>query len=187
VKTKAVTYSFLIIAMMFMVVVKCYGQSDSLSSFNGHKPGIRDHIYLGGSFGLQIGTITVVELSPLVMYRITPRLFSGTGLTYIYYNDTQIQPKYSSNIYGGRILLNYTVIWNIFLHAEYELLNYQPYSFYPADAKRVNVNSWLVGAGFRQWIGSKSFLNLSVLWNLNETPLSPYTNPIIRIGVGFGL
>jgi hypothetical protein len=186
-KVKFYRYFLLPVVLTFFIVFRTAGQQDSLYTYKEYKPRFKDHLYLGGSLGLQIGTVTVIEVSPLAMYNITPRLFTGIGGTYIYYNDIQFQPNYTTNIYGGRVLLNYTVIWNIFLHAEYELLNYQPFSLYQVDTKRIFVNDWLVGVGFRQWIGTKSFMFLSLLWNLNETPNSPYVNPIIRVGIGFGL
>jgi hypothetical protein len=44
-----------------------------------------------------------------------------------------------------------------------------------------------LGGGYRQWIGEKAFMSLSILWNVNETPYSPYSNPIFRIGFGAGI
>ena len=55
---------------------------------------------------------------------------------------------------------------------------------YPKDMRQFN--SFLVGGGYRQQIGGNAAMNLMVLWNLNDTYDSPYTNPIIRIGFSAG-
>jgi hypothetical protein len=42
-----------------------------------------------------------------------------------------------------------------------------------------------VGGGVYQPIGRRSGFLIMVLWNLNETASSPYSNPIFRIGFNF--
>ncbi|MCX6235107.1 MAG: hypothetical protein NT175_10400 [Bacteroidetes bacterium] len=178
--------TFLTAFLLFLVfATPLFAQRDSTAREDLYKPRFIDRLFFGGNFGLQFGTMTLVEVSPLVWCSITPRLISGVGVTYEYYKDSRYSYVYTTNIYGGRVLLNYFVFKNIFAHAEYELLNYDAY-ITPFTTERVNVNSWLVGGGFRQMIGGRSFMTLSILWNLNETPYSPYTNPIIRVGIGFG-
>ena len=80
---------------------------------------------------------------------------------------------------------------DLFLHAEYEALNYEQVyinNFYEVDHKeRVWVNSLFVGGGYRQWVGQNAFIGITVLWNLLDNLDSPYNNPIFRIGVGVGL
>jgi hypothetical protein len=44
-----------------------------------------------------------------------------------------------------------------------------------------------VGGGIKQEIGVNSFLTLMLLYNLNETVNSPYSNPVIRVGFAVGL
>ncbi len=48
-------------------------------------------------------------------------------------------------------------------------------------------NSFFVGGGYLQRIGGNSGMYFLVLWNLNDTPNSPYTNPVIRIGFNIGM
>jgi len=64
-----------------------------------------DRIYIGGNFGLQFGNYTIVDLSPQIGYRITDRLTSGIGITYMYlkYTDPVYNFSYKTNIYGGSI------------------------------------------------------------------------------------
>jgi hypothetical protein len=38
-----------------------------------------------------------------------------------------------------------------------------------------------------QYFGANSGMYIEVLWNLNDTPNSPYTNPIFRVGFNVGM
>ena len=50
------------------------------------------------------------------------------------------------------------------------------------DQGRYTAHMILVGGGFSQRIGLYSSVSFMVLWNLNETYTSPYSNPVFRIG-----
>lgn len=163
----------------------------------------RDRIFFGGNFGLQFGTVTNIEVSPVLGYYITPRLASGVGIRYEYYKDTRnfsVYFPFKTNIYGGNVFGRYTLIQNIrevtglhldsriFAQAEYEILSLERKYFEvppTLEEGRYALNSILVGGGIFQPMGERSGLVLSVLWNLNETANSPYSNPIIRVGFNF--
>ena len=167
------------------------------------KPGLSDRLFFGGNFGLQFGTVTNIEISPLVGYRITPRLSGGLGIRYQYYKDNRNylgHIPFDIHIYSTNIFTRYMVIKNInetiglglssgiFAQVEYEVLSLEkkyfevPLTF---DEGRFYLHSILIGGGIYQPIGRRSGFSLMVLWNLNETASSPYSNPIIRIGVNF--
>jgi hypothetical protein len=91
---------------------------------------------------------------------------------------------------------------NLFTHAEYEYLAYlspyaqtsqktnivDPYGFYYVKGQEtVEFNSIFLGGGYRQPIGNKVSMDIMILFNINDTYNSPYSNPIFRIGVGVGL
>jgi len=139
-------------------------------------------VFVGGNIGAQFGSITVVNVSPIIGYRITERLSAGFGLTYIYYNYKAY--NFSSSIYGGNIFGRFYILENVFAHAEYELLNLDSYDF---PGTRTNIENIYVGGGFRQAIGARSFFTIMALWNINESKYSPYGNPIIRMGFSIGL
>ena len=154
-----------------------------------------DRFYIGGNLGAQFGTITSIDVSPLIGIKIYKGLTGGVGFTYQYFSNKSYDPKFQTSLYGGRVFLRYYLpILNegIFLHAEYELLNYENiiidgYSGRVLDQHRDWMPSYMVGAGYRQNIGGKVFIDVAVLWNLNDKPESPYRNPIIRVGINFGL
>ncbi len=164
---------------------------------------IRDRFFLGGNFGLQFGTVTLLEVSPQLGYYITPRLAAGAGIRYEFYKDSREYfpfVPYQTHIYGGSIFGRYTLIKNlretiglnldsqIFAQTEYEILSLERKYFeaIPSGLEgRFPLHSVLVGGGLFQPIGRKSGIVLMALWNLNQTANSPYSNPIVRIGFNF--
>jgi len=118
---------------------------------------------------------------------------------------------YSANVFGGGAYLRYYLrslfsnfFGNFFAHVEYEYLFYtlplvqcdksaggyivDPYGYYYIPGKEyVDINSFFVGGGYSQPISNRAFLDFMILFNLNDSYNSPYTNPIIRLGVGVGL
>ena len=174
-------------ARTFGIVILCL----TLSTLSGQenrrpleeKPPLKDRLFFGGYFGLQFGTMTLIDVSPFVGLNVSKNFAVGLGLTYQYYREKYSGYRYSTNVFGGRAFARYYVIQNIFGQAEYEILNFEPY----IEPERVNVHGILLGGGYRQMIGEKSFVSIVVLWNLNESTYSPYSNPVIRMGFGVGL
>ncbi len=149
-----------------------------------------DKVYFGGNFGLQFGDQTVVDVNPLIGYRLTEKLSVGFTATYIYYKfKDPYNPSYSysSDIYGGSIFTRYFLLENIFAHIEGEVLNLEVPNYVLNRYVREDIFGFYVGGGYRQPLGDRSSLNILLLYNLNEDRNSPYQNPIIRIGFGFGI
>lgn len=171
--------------MLIPLFLKAQDEIKPLPKQKDHK--ILDRIDFGGYLGATFGDVTYVEVSPLASYRITPKFHAGLGLTYMYYNSSYYH--HSSNSYGGSIFARYFVWKDLFVHFEYAPLYVSNPLIPPGTPIRVETH-WaqdiLVGGGYRQWIGDKAFMSLMLLWNLNETYLSPYINPIFRIGFGVG-
>jgi hypothetical protein len=141
-----------------------------------------DRLFTGGNLGLLFGTVTIVEISPLLGYHFTDHLAAGVGATYLHYAD-RIN-NYSTNVYGGRVFGRYYMWENLFLHAEAEELNGE--WIYNND--RFWVLSLPVGFGYRQPLGDFAAFTFMVLYNLNDNEYSPYQSPfIIRAGFNIGL
>lgn len=149
------------------------------------KPKFKDRLFTGGGLGLQFGEVTLVNISPILGYRINERLSAGVGITYIYLNDSYY--GYSTSIYGGSVFTRFYIMEQLFLHSEFEVLNLEAYDPNDDTIKRVNAPGFLVGGGYRALIGGKSFLTLMLLWDLIEDRNYPYRNPIIRGGIAIGL
>ncbi len=182
---------FFYIAMLFSFFANhSFSQSDSTQrSRNERKPydkkqsnfDWRNRLYWGGTLGAWFGSSTFVDLSPLVGIKITDKFSVGVGVIYNYYAYNYGGYKYQTSLYGGRLYGRYFVFENVFLQAGWDRINRDnPYSYSPDQ--RVWVDNILVGGGLRYPISDRIYCNAIGLWNLNQTPLSPYQNPIIQIG-----
>jgi len=173
----------------------------SYSIISGQKtreetPPLKDRLFFGGSMGLQFGTITDIQVSPVVGLWVLPRLAVAGGPNYRYYRDKIFDVKMS--IFGGNAYLQYVLVRDIntliplgihtgiFLHVEDELLNLD-YDFisYQPSPDRFFVNTVLAGGGISQQIGNRSSLNIMFLWALNDSGKFPYNNPEIRVSFNF--
>jgi hypothetical protein len=142
-----------------------------------------DKLFTGGDFGLQFGTLTVVQLSPIVGYWVTQdKLAVGAGITYQYYNNHAY--KFSTSIYGGNVFTRYYFGESFFAHGEYEMLNVEAFDGFH---DRVWVPGLLAGGGYRQPLGEKASFTIIALWNFTQSTYTPYNNPVIRAGINIGL
>ncbi len=175
-----VNYKIFIIIILFSFLnLKMYSQETET------KKVLSDKVFFGGNLGLQLGTIINIEVAPLVGYKLLPKIHFGLGATYTYFRDSRID--FSTYRYGGRAFVRVFPIPIVFGHGELEMINTEKFNELTGiyTGERIWVESMLVGAGFRQQIGQRSAVNFMLLWNLNETKDSPYSNPIIRVGFNF--
>jgi hypothetical protein len=158
-------------------------------------PPLRERLFFGGNFGLQFGTITNIQVSPIIGLWLLPRLAVAVGPDYRYYRD----PYVRTNIYGGKGYLQFVVIKNIssvipigantgiFLQFENDLLSLESaiWKNPPITSDRFIINTVLAGGGISQQIGRRSSLNIMVLWALNDSGYGIYGNPEIRFSFTF--
>ena len=167
-----------------------YDQNDNASA-----PPFKERLFFGGNLGLLFGSVTDIQISPVVGYWVLPRIAVAVGPDYRYYKDVLS----STNIYGGKAYVKLVVIQDlnsifpfgshtgIFLHAEDELLSLKANFWkYPLNPRgRFYVNTVLVGGGISQQIGRRSSLELLVLWPLNDSGYDIYSKPEVRISFIF--
>lgn len=150
-----------------------------------------DRIYVGGGLGAQFGNVTMIDISPLVGYRVTDRFSAGLGITYQYFRIRDSGYTYSTSIYGGRTFARFAVFDFLFLHSEFEMLNWECPRLEPTGytSERLWVPGLLLGGGLWQSFGdSGSGLYAMALYNVLYDDCSPYNSPLVlRIGVAFGL
>ena len=157
-------------------------------------PPISERLFFGGSFNLQFGTITDIEVAPVVGFWILPKIAVAAGPSYTFYKD----PLGQTSIYGGRAYAEYLVFRDLnefipvglhtglLLHAEDEALSLSLKELgLSADNGRTTINTVLAGIGINQQMGSRASINLMILWALNNSPYYSYSNPVIRIGFQF--
>lgn len=158
-------------------------------------PPLRDRFFFGGSFGLQLGTFTNIEASPIVGFWVLPRLAVAVGPDYSFYKD----PGDKTSIYGGRGYTEIVVVKDfnsiiplginlgLFLHLEDEFLSLESefWKLPPYESNRFTVNTFLAGGGISQPVGLRGSINMMVLWALNESVYDIYGNPEFRVSFTF--
>ncbi len=195
---------YILIILLGLFSVTLYAQNDDEDKKKDKEEEdkeIKENFFFGGTIWAQISNFrTQVEVAPIVGYHVTPRFDAGVGGRYIYYRTSgDLVENFSSHIYGGSAFTRYVLIQNLgdFLpfniqgrligHLEYEGLSMPSYIDFTRkrSEKRFWAHNYLVGGGLQQKIGKKAYLNLLILYNLNEKSYSLHKNPIIRIGINF--
>jgi len=158
-------------------------------------PPFRERLFFGGNFGLQFGTITDIQVSPVVGLWVLPRLAVAVGPDYRFYKYRYDR----TSIYGGKCYMQFVIIKDIntflpigantgiFLHIEDELLSLKS-TFWknpPVFSDRFYINTVLAGGGISQQIGRRSSLNIMALWPLSDSGYGVYSNPEIRVSFNF--
>jgi hypothetical protein len=158
-----------------------YGLSPFKADTINHFPRFIDRLYYGGNVGLWIGNPTYINAAPMLGVKITKKLSLGATFTYNYYQQKYLGVRYTSSIYGAGPFVRYRVTDNLFIQAQWDRLSViNPNSIIEND--RVWVDNLLIGGGYRQPFSNYGSFVIMAFWNLNETPLSPYPNPIIQMG-----
>lgn len=154
--------------------------------------------FTGGFLGLQFGTVTLLDVSPLLGYRLTENWHIGVGATYKFQSIRNVHydiylgrwRNARSHIFGGQAFTRFFVTRQFFAHSEYEFLRIRNEVFvddpvnqrYNRDHSFSDVHSFFVGGGYRQLLSDRFATDIMLLWNLNDTFESPYNNPVFRIG-----
>lgn len=155
-------------------------------------------LVFGGNLGLQFGDQTVVDVSPLIGYRITEDFNAGIGVTYFYYDiraeltingfATGQFVNLTGSSYGGRVYAQYFVYNNqFFLYTEQELMNTEFIQDNDIQSERRLLFNSLVGGGVFLSFGGRGGINLTLLYNLNhQEDFSIFSSPVVtRVGFMF--
>jgi len=153
-------------------------------------PPIKERLFYGGSLGLQLGTLTDIDLSPIVGLWLLPRLNIAAGPKYEYYKFYDER----ANFYGGRVYTQFVFIKDLnnlipvgvhlgfFLHAEDEFFRID----YTDGTDWISrfINTPLIGAGLSEPLGRRAAMNFMVLWPLDNF-YGLYSEPELRISFTF--
>lgn len=151
------------------------------------KSSFASKLYFGGNIGLTFGSYTMIGVYPLVGYKLTPKLSAGLKLSYQYVSDSRYSQTYTTSNYGWSVFSRYRLIPSLYVHAEYEMINYELYN-YDGTSNREWVPFLLLGAGYSQSIGGAAWVNVQVLFDVLQDENSPYNqwDPFFSVGVGVG-
>ncbi|MBL4716779.1 MAG: hypothetical protein JKX95_09105 [Bacteroidia bacterium] len=177
--------TLLTMIVVIAVIITVNGQVyEKREEANTEKIPLKDRFYTGGDLGLLFGNLTYINISPLLGFKASKRYSIGIGINFEYVRIAK--QDISTSIYGVRIFNQYLIIENLFAHIEYAMLNLEVQTgAYESERRWFGLP--LIGGGMRQELFGNSFLDLLILYNLNDSYLLPYPNPIIRVSVNVGL
>jgi len=150
--------------------------------------------FWGGDIGLSFGSNTYIAVNPVIGYRLTNRLSAGVGANYTYARSEYY--NYEGNMYGGNVFASYAIIKNlgeilpiydgggILLYGEYSAINISNYYDFPGTVIKW-VGTPLAGVAYQSPIGDKSYMLVLLLFNFNESSISPYPNPVFKLSFQF--
>lgn len=137
-----------------------------------------DKVYFGGNVQLQFGTISVVNLSPVMGYRITKTSSVGLGPVYERYSNN----GFVTSVYGGRLIGKQLITKQFLAQAEFEDLVIKT-----TTTKR-KLQRALIGGGYREHLGGNIYAQLIFLWDVTHNSNSYSRDPFVwRGGITVGL
>lgn len=178
-----------------MVQAQYYGDEEKTENSQSGK------FYISPDFGLILGSITMIEVAPALGYQISPQFSAGLGLRYEYYRQLDSYTRdelINTSKYGIRGFSKLILIPDIgkiipisgnlslFAYAEVESLNLET-KYYGQLRNTESLRFWytsvLTGGGIAQQVTERSFVNFMLLWDINSSSGSPYSNPVLRVGI----
>ena len=121
--------SFKTILILFFIIPASLSYSQYDPDYNDEDEDLsqlafKDRLYTGGNVWAQFGSITNLEIAPILGYKITKEYSVGVGAKYNYYRvNTANSTPWSTSIYGGSVFTRYLFFDRIVAHAEFEALN----------------------------------------------------------------
>jgi hypothetical protein len=170
---------FLLLFLGFHFTAYAQREIDSEAKFT-----FKSRSYYGGSLGLQFGTVTLVDLSPLMGIMLNSRLSTGLGATYQYYEDNRFQGNAGSS-FGGRAFVRYNLLPNIFAYSEGETINWNAYNYGQDNFQRTWTEAFFIGGGYFASFGPRGGANFTFLYNLRYSNREAYYIEPYLIRVGF--
>lgn len=189
-----------------LLVTQLFGQDsrqDAQQNFQQEaaqgQSGFLDKVFVGGGLGAGFGDYTFINVSPIIGYRVSPKLSIGMRLMYQYttfeYFDYADQrwKDYSGNDFGIGGFARYMLFGPVYLQAEYEHLSYEAL-YRSGESRRDNFDSFMAGGGIAQPIGRKASVFLTLMYNFSYENFntsnvyrSPYNSPwVVRVGIAAG-
>jgi hypothetical protein len=151
------------------------------------RPPASERLFWGGGVGLSFGDVDYVEVSPLVGFRVSPKVDLGASLTYRWRSDDRYDTDTTD--YGGTLFGRFRAWQNLFLEADWEYLNWE-YVTIDFSTERTSTSSFLAGGGYYLPLGGRASMAVSALYNFSyddNDPLEPYGDPwVVRVGIGVG-
>ncbi len=187
----------LTIFLFVLLFFTAFSSQKALPQYLENGPSVSQRIFYGGNLGLRFGDYTNISINPHIGYRVSNRISAGIGGNYIYVKSSFF--NYEFSLWGGNVFASYTLFKNIdelipfltpnssvLIFGEYNVMNVEDY--FKNHHQHIEMKwmvSPLLGLAYQTQMGRRSYVLISVLFNLNESRHSVYPNPVLRISFQF--
>jgi hypothetical protein len=159
----------------------------------------KDKLVFGGSIFPGYSNGWILEMTPMIGYKITNSTVAGVGINYSYrsFNDPYGRYSFTNRIYGGRAFVMQDLAYGAFaqIEADYNYLTYKEKDAFDnlVVDQRFQSPGFLVGGGYRQR-GDRVSYNITLLYDVLNRGNGVINRPnsigpglILRGGVIFNL
>lgn len=160
------------------------------------------NLMIGGGFGLGLNRNGgMLNVAPIVGYRFHKMFHAALKVSYWYTWNTFTDPinnehKVDDHMYTASVFGRLVLFKGLYLHVEPEYMNRTSFttSYWNGDpisgyslppTARTDVFNFYVGPGFYQGFNGQGGMFIQLLWNLNQTDDSYYSNPYLSVGFTF--
>ena len=175
-----------VIILFIFISSLLFAQQDTTKVKEQKKPPAASKIYYGGELGLNLfGDVFRIRVAPLVGYKLSPKASIGAKVAYEYLNYSD--SDFTANNYGASVFGRYRVIPQIYVHGEFVYTSYE-FPTFPSGSEREWVPFILLGGGYVQRVGPRTFVYAEVLFDVLMDDNSPYKDwePFFSLGVSVG-
>jgi hypothetical protein len=162
-----------------------FAQQDTVKVNEQKKSPEYSKIYYGGEVGLSLfGDVFRIRVAPLVGYKLSPKASVGAKVAYEYLNYSN--SDFTANNYGASVFGRYRVVPQMYVHGEFAYASYERQTF--GGSERNWVPFLLLGAGYVQPVGKRTYLYAEVLFDVLQDKNSPYKEwePFVSVGASVG-
>jgi hypothetical protein len=189
--------SFFLFTLFITLLVSAYAQEEMEGPLD-EQPPRKGKFFLVPEFWLSFGSSTYIDIAPMIGYHALERLVIGAGPHYTY-RSVKVSPgypfAYETHAFGLKGFGRFALITNaeqflpinlfsdLFVHIEYEGMSLEKNIYFlPTDQGRFIYHGILLGGGVNQRLGMYNSVSFMILWNVNDSYVSLYSNPVFRVG-----
>lgn len=155
------------------------------NSFQGRP--VDEKIILGGNFDIQMSHPVLIDLAPLVGFRLNKKLSIGLGGTYrvdLTFDSKSLNTQYDTKVYGFNSFLSYDIVNRFFVYGQYDYLSKKEQDQDVAEEVQTWEPGFMAGIGRSFRVHTKITGTVMLLYNVVESNIkSPFGN---RFQVRFG-
>lgn len=180
--------ALLILSIFISVVSFAQFEDDTIDEESDQEESkfVKSNMYYGGYMSLSFGTYTVIGLTPLVGYKVSPQFSVGTQFSYEYVKDKSYAIEFESSSYGISFFSRYRIIPQLYAHVEFSEMNYKLF-YTDGGSTREWVSFLWLGGGYSQPVSQNTWFNAQILFDVINNEHSPYYGWEPYFSVGFGV